>query len=315
MAKTAQMEQQDRIHAWEQSTTRQEILAAARRVVERDGVFEASLTSVAREANFAPTSVYAYFTNKNDLLQAVVADDLTVLTRAMRDAADNKSEDAKAPEAGRSSEQLPLYSLPPRPQLLAIAESRRDPESAKLKEPSSDAVDTIAQLQQTVAKLEIRPVDAWLERRLREFERALAALEERHKKRAGRDGETSEDVVQESVRDLRERLDQLEGPQRDLIEGKLRGIVERMDGSEQRLRQSVHDMQGEMAQVGRRLTALENAAFAASPEFFQRIPAHPTAQIPPPPEPPALKLVTGEKTDEQETADPVSDSYLAAARR
>jgi len=68
--------------------------------------------------------------------------------------------------------------------------------------------EAIARLQDTVARLEARPVDAWLERRLREFERGLAVLEARHGGRTG--GEASIDdrlgVLRQSLEHLESRL-------------------------------------------------------------------------------------------------------------
>ncbi|MFO1248407.1 MAG: TetR family transcriptional regulator [Alphaproteobacteria bacterium] len=60
------------------------ILAAARRVAERDGARDMSLRGVAAEAGFAPAALYGYFSSKDDLLLALAADDLTSLARAMR---------------------------------------------------------------------------------------------------------------------------------------------------------------------------------------------------------------------------------------
>jgi AcrR family transcriptional regulator len=67
------------------AATRTGILDAARRVVAGGG--ELSLRHVAAEAGFAPAALYGYFANKDELLLALAADDLTVLARAMREAA------------------------------------------------------------------------------------------------------------------------------------------------------------------------------------------------------------------------------------
>ena len=66
--------------------SRSAILAAARRVAARDGARDLSLRGVAAEAGFAPAALYGYFRNKDELLLALAADDLTALARAMRDA-------------------------------------------------------------------------------------------------------------------------------------------------------------------------------------------------------------------------------------
>src|SRR6478752_7037767 len=62
------------------------ILDAARRVAARDGARDLSLRAVAAEAGFAPAALYGYFRNKDELLLALAADDLTALARAMRGA-------------------------------------------------------------------------------------------------------------------------------------------------------------------------------------------------------------------------------------
>ena len=68
------------------AASRSAILAAARRVAARDGARDLSLRGVAAEAGFAPAALYGYFRNKDELLLALAADDLTALARAMRDA-------------------------------------------------------------------------------------------------------------------------------------------------------------------------------------------------------------------------------------
>jgi AcrR family transcriptional regulator len=67
------------------AASRSAILAAARRVAARDGARELSLRGVAAEAGFAPAALYGYFRNKDELLLALAADDLTHLARVMRD--------------------------------------------------------------------------------------------------------------------------------------------------------------------------------------------------------------------------------------
>ena len=69
------------------SAARDDILAAARRVAEREGARNLSLRGVAAEAGFAPATLYGYFRNKDELMLALAADDLGRLVHAMRDAA------------------------------------------------------------------------------------------------------------------------------------------------------------------------------------------------------------------------------------
>jgi AcrR family transcriptional regulator len=73
------------------SAARDSILSAARFVAERDGARNLSLRAVAGEAGFAPAALYGYFRNKDELLLALAADDLSGLARSMRDAAQANS--------------------------------------------------------------------------------------------------------------------------------------------------------------------------------------------------------------------------------
>src|SRR5450631_1167849 len=66
--------------------SRTAILDAARRVAARDGARDLSLRGVAAEAGFAPAALYGYFRNKDELLLALAADDLSLLARTMREA-------------------------------------------------------------------------------------------------------------------------------------------------------------------------------------------------------------------------------------
>jgi AcrR family transcriptional regulator len=64
--------------------SRAAILEAARRVAGRDGARDLSLRGVAAEAGFAPAALYGYFRNKDELLLALAAEDLTQLARVMK---------------------------------------------------------------------------------------------------------------------------------------------------------------------------------------------------------------------------------------
>lgn len=77
------------------------ILEAARRVAARDGARNLSLRAAAAEAGFAPAALYGYFASKDELLLALAAEDLSALSRAMRDAiVADKSEGKLAAAAG-----------------------------------------------------------------------------------------------------------------------------------------------------------------------------------------------------------------------
>jgi len=54
--------------------TRRALVAAARRVFERDGYLDARITDIAAEAGVASGSFYTYFTGKEDAFAAVIED-------------------------------------------------------------------------------------------------------------------------------------------------------------------------------------------------------------------------------------------------
>ncbi|HUJ02477.1 MAG TPA: TetR family transcriptional regulator [Rhizomicrobium sp.] len=66
------------------AANRASILDAARRVAARGDARTLSLRAVAAEAGYAPAALYGYFRNKDELLLALAAEDLSALTRALR---------------------------------------------------------------------------------------------------------------------------------------------------------------------------------------------------------------------------------------
>lgn len=81
LAEHTRSERRQRNHA----ATRASILNAARRVAMREGARNLSLRAAAAEAGYAPAALYGYFANKDELLLALAAEDLSGLTRAMRE--------------------------------------------------------------------------------------------------------------------------------------------------------------------------------------------------------------------------------------
>jgi AcrR family transcriptional regulator len=95
-----------RRRAQEQTATRAAILEAARKVGARDGARHLSLRAVAAEAGFAPAALYGYFRNKDELLLALAADDLSLVARAMRDAGLNAPPSEKLEAAALAAVRL-----------------------------------------------------------------------------------------------------------------------------------------------------------------------------------------------------------------
>ena len=86
------------------------ILDAARRVAARDGARDLSLRGVAAEAGFAPAALYGYFRNKDELLLALAAEDLTQLARAMKGAGGLAGAGAAALDMLRGAETMAAAS-------------------------------------------------------------------------------------------------------------------------------------------------------------------------------------------------------------
>src|SRR5689334_17195184 len=80
----------------EEGGARAAIVEAARRLARREGLVDMTLTGVAKEAGVAATDIYAFFTSKNDLLQAVVADDLATLAKTMRQSLERQTDAANS---------------------------------------------------------------------------------------------------------------------------------------------------------------------------------------------------------------------------
>ena len=74
--------------AREHQLSRAAILESARKVAARVGAEQFSLRGVAAEAGFTPAALYGYFRDKDELLLALAAEDLSALSRALREAPD-----------------------------------------------------------------------------------------------------------------------------------------------------------------------------------------------------------------------------------
>lgn len=345
---TLPREKKEKGRSWQRAATRAAIIAAARRLAERGDAEKLSLTAVAREADFAPTTVFAYFANKNDLFLAVLADDLAQFARTMcRDPVET-SEFAAEPEQAqedpsanaetpRSNPHLRLVesSADPAPEPLADAETvRAAPEAgaetiadaptaaANLHAHGDGFAERLLRLQETVEKLEARPVDQWLERRLREFERGLAAVQTGGEKP---DVSGAQGALESAVRALTVRLESVETRQAKVEEDIGRHVRERADQVERRLREELSEIEARHARERIRIDALENAAFAVAPEFFHSAEQSAPAAAKPSESAPVSAGETSD-TEQQsgpapaEPAEPVSEasdnkSFLASARK
>lgn len=355
--------------AWLREDTRAAILKAARELFDKGGMDTLSLGAVATETGFAPPTVYAYFSSKNDLLVATVANDLADLARAMRDvypfpeieerqietvdeapialvpqpapapehvapepvpAAEPVREELQRepqlfdslpslpnderpaplpmniPTVGKkrrllerreiTPDPLPLPEKSEAPALMPHPDRAPDVEE-RAPELSAAPEGEIASLKESVAKLETRKVDAWLERRLRVFEKSLAEIETRLAS-AEQASTRASTLADETSKILSQRL---EGAEKRLRDG-LENLTQRLENSEKRPRGIPPDLRATINDLYARLENLEaghNTAVATELE----------AQWSAPPEP----VVAAGEPEKPITS--AAETYLTAARR
>ncbi len=338
MGKTASNEKRDRSRPWQRAATRAAILAAARRLIARAGIDNLSLTAVAREAQFAPATVFAYFSKKDDLFLSVLADDLATFARTMQHASEATEENGATvlqelslPAETGSGEVRPVAKLRlvdhpldreessqpvVQPAVEPVTPSSNNTEPAPADVSPEGLARELARLQAAVARLESCPVDQWLERRLREFERGLTALEARPEKA---EAAATLAAMDETLRTLRTRVEAIERGQTRTTEDLARAMRERGEQIEKRLREFLSDIEAVHRRAAVRLDALENAAFAVVPQFFQTgagaKPANPQTgavaeTISPGPVPDTAPVIAANAP-----AASGDKSYLSAARR
>ncbi|MGH9694879.1 MAG: helix-turn-helix domain-containing protein, partial [Bryobacteraceae bacterium] len=83
MGSTARSEAKESF-ALQRNSARTAIIEAARRLALHEGAISFSLATVAKEAGFVAATVYGYFRSKEELILAVIADDLAALAALMR---------------------------------------------------------------------------------------------------------------------------------------------------------------------------------------------------------------------------------------
>jgi TPR repeat protein len=161
----------------------------------------------------------------------------------------------------------------------------------------------LASLKESVAKLETRKVDAWLERRLRVFEKSLGDIETRLAN-AEQNSTRASAVVDETSKILTQRV---EGAEKRLREG-LDNLTQRVENSEIRPRGVSPDLRATINDLYARLEALEaghgNTAPAA--ELEDRWSAAPQD---------ALSSADAVPGEPEKPITSAAETYLTAARR
>lgn len=284
----------------ERGDARAAILKAARALVERDGVENLTLGKVAAEASLPRPVVYGQFVRKEDLLLCVAADSLATLARQMGgiedvpvQSSDTEDHDSAVIltlprsevasdvadmmiETGReisaaiegSTEISAASPVPERRQSRRIdmtnmmeRRGRATPRDdvAVVDEKPDDASTDDAPTEKTAP----RAPDAWLERRLRVFERAMTAMEARQEQ-VEKDSRTLVVSAENSIKALEETLS---------------GLVARLDECEARQKAAADELRMSLSEAQLRIQTVEGVARAALVEndgaSFEMAPAEP----------------------------------------
>ncbi|MGH6870862.1 MAG: TetR family transcriptional regulator [Rhizomicrobium sp.] len=224
---------------------------------------------------------------------------------ATDEAQPSPAEVAECPEPAAE----PEYAVAAAPELveeIAAAESAEpDAPAEPTAEPTAGAAapsdaGELADMKLAISRLEARKVDAWLERRLRVFEKTLADIATRLDTIETTTTRSS-NMVEENVRNFAGRAEALEKRQREAGDG----VAEKLEAGERKARGAAAEMRAALNDVYGRLESLEIAkGIAVTPA-----PALDAQWDAPEPAPP----VSEKKTDKPLTA--AAETYLSAARR
>jgi len=291
---------------WQRGATRKAILDAARVVAARTESADFSLNAVAKEAGFSVTTVFAYFATKQDLILGVMADDLSRFAIQMRDSymfsAEDDAPTAQTPEEEQQGEtQNPEIELSAGPEAIVVAEPAMDFATETTQDTS--VVPFAPPIESRAEKSSEPPrVDAWLERRLRVFEKSLADIETRLAV-VQKDSAAASAQVEENTKIFGARLDASEKRFSELSGD----LTTRMSGAEKRLRDAQTELRTSLLNASMRIDQLEAAA---------RNVAAATGYIPPVEiaEPVEFELAPADVAPEKPLT-AAADTYLSAARR
>jgi localization factor PodJL len=299
----------------ERSAARAALLIAARAIAERDGVENVTLSKVASEAGVPRAAVYGQFARKEDLLMSIVSDDLAALARGMQG--------IDWPQGGETPESAVILSLP-RPAEAAPVEAPAEmidvakdvsaalaatPVAAETPQPRqrlarraelTQVLDTKPAVEDAEAKPAEGPraPDAWLERRLRTFERGVSGLEARQEQ-VEKNARAAAVAAQETIKAL---------------EATVLELKERADAAEAKLKSSANETRMALNETALRLQTVEGVARAALAENSpaEAPVAEPIAEtVAPAPEP----VVAPVPAPQDAPADAAPKSFIAGVRK
>ena len=248
------------------------ILAAARAVAERDGVEDLTLSKVAIEAGLPRAAVYRQFTRKEDLLMSIVSDDLATLARTMKgidwpeggdtpetavvvpmqrpESVEAVEPPSKAVDMAKevstaltAPEPASERKLARRAELMRVLDMKNTPAA------SSEVKDDAATASTSADKNPPR-ADAWLERRLRVFEKGMAAMEARQEQVE----KNARAVVAAAEANIK------------ALEDAVKELTVRADAADERYKTSSNEVRTALNETSLRIQTVEGVAKAALAE-------------------------------------------------
>jgi TPR repeat protein len=311
------------------------ILNAARAIVEREGIENLTLGKVASEASLPRPVVFGQFVRKEDLLLCVIADSLATLARKMggiENTTDESTTDAtrdgaviltlsRADDTANLQEAMVDVAREASAAMGGSAgtagstaerrQSRRI-DMTRLTEPHnraapSDDVTVVddktegAYSHTADAAAAPRAPDAWLERRLRVFERAMTAMQARQEQ-VEKDSRAVVVSAENSIK---------------AMEGTLNQLIARVDDSEARQKTAANELRMALSEANLRIQTVEGVARAALVEndagAFEETPVE-TLAVEPAPQFNAGETHSEPEVDAEAHAETAHKSFLDSAR-
>lgn len=294
----------------ERGDARSVILGAARTVAQRDGVENLTLSKVAAEASLPRPVVFGQFVRKDDLLLCVAADSVMTLARKMGGlgplpASDNASLESAVilslprVEQDQNASVVQNSATVSHEVLAATGTERRSTrggDKASADNRSAESASPSVEDEKSPG----RAPDAWLERRLRVFERAMTSMEQRQE-RVEKDSRAMVVSAENTIKAL---------------EGTINALVARVGESESRQKAAADEIRMALNEASLRIQTVEGVARAALVENEPEPVAEEIAvALPEAPEP---LYVESEPEHQPEPAAaspvPAQKSFLSAAR-
>jgi localization factor PodJL len=267
------------------------------------GSIDFSLNTVAKEAGFSTTTVFAYFATKQDLILGVMADDLSKFATQMRDSYMFVPEETSHSPEDAQGDAIPESELAAGPEAIVLPEPALEAAAEAMASPETSVVPFASPAESRPEKpFEPPRVDAWLERRLRVFEKSLADIESRLAA-VQKESTTASAQVDENTKIFGARLDASEKRISELSGD----LTTRMAAAEKRLRDAQTELRTSLLNASMRIDQLEAAARHVVAQTGYVPPVEIAAPVefdPSSGEAPADKPLTA-----------AADTYLSAARR